>query len=65
MRPSLLIFSLGFYLLPAVAFIYYVLASPEMIAGEIEDPFGDYANDVPTNGIVVTIKQNVEALLSP
>ena len=61
--PFGFIFSLGFYVVPVVAFVYYVLASLEMIAEEIEDPFGDDANDIPTNTIVVTIKQNVEDLL--
>ena len=61
--PFGFIFSLGFYVVPVVAFVYYVLASLEMIAEEIEDPFGDDANDIPTNAIVVTIKQNVEDLL--
>ena len=58
--PFGFIFSLGFYVIPVVAFIYYVLASLDIIAEEIEDPFGDDANDIPTNSIVVKIKQNVE-----
>lgn len=31
-------FSLGYYVIPVVAFIFYVLASLELIAEEIEDP---------------------------
>lgn len=54
--PFGFIFSLGFYVIPVVAFIYYVLASLEMIAEEIEDPFGDEANDIPTNKISVEVK---------
>lgn len=62
--PFGFIFSLGFYIIPVVAFIYYVLASLELIAEEIEDPFGDDANDIPTNTIAVTIKENVEQLIT-
>ncbi|MDQ6761351.1 MAG: hypothetical protein M3015_01850 [Bacteroidota bacterium] len=61
--PFGFIFSLGFYVIPVVAFIFYVLASLEIIAEEIEDPFGDDANDIPTNNIVITIKHNVESII--
>ncbi|MEO6639495.1 MAG: bestrophin family ion channel [Ginsengibacter sp.] len=61
--PFGFIFSLGFYVVPVVAFTYYVLASLEMIAEEIEDPFGDDANDIPTNNIVIVIKHNAETIL--
>jgi putative membrane protein len=61
--PFGIIFSLGFYVVPVVAFIFYVLASLEIIAEEIEDPFGDDANDIPTNKIAVSIKQQIEDIL--
>jgi putative membrane protein len=61
--PFGIIFSLGFYVVPVVAFIFYVLASLEIIAEEIEDPFGDDANDIPTNKIAVIIKQQIEDIL--
>lgn len=61
--PFGIIFSLGFYVVPVVAFIFYVLASLEIIAEEIEDPFGDDANDIPTNKMAVNIKQQIEDLL--
>jgi putative membrane protein len=57
------IFSLGFYVIPVVSFIFYVLASLEIIAEEIEDPFGDDANDIPTNKLAVNIKKEVEEIL--
>ena len=41
-------FSLGYYVVPVIVFIFYVLASLELIAEEIEDPFGDDENDLPT-----------------
>jgi ion channel-forming bestrophin family protein len=55
--------SLGYLVIPVVTIIFYVLVSLELIAEEIEDPFGGDANDVPTDKIVQTIQNNVAALL--
>ncbi len=57
------VFSLGYYVIPVVVFIFYVLASLELIAEEIEDPFGGDANDLPTKKIAANIKKHVEELL--
>jgi putative membrane protein len=57
------VFSLGYYVIPVVVFIFYVLASLELIAEEIEDPFGVDANDLPTKKIAENIKKHVEELL--
>ncbi|HOY49605.1 MAG TPA: bestrophin family ion channel [Flavobacteriales bacterium] len=57
------VFSLGYWVMPVVAIIFYVLASLELIAEEIEDPFGKDANDLPTDEIAKTIRQSVEDLL--
>ena len=56
-------FSLGYYVVPVVVFIFYVLASLELIAEEIEDPFGDDQNDLPTRKIAENIKKHVEELI--
>ncbi|MGL2966757.1 bestrophin family protein [Flavobacterium sp. XGLA_31] len=56
-------FSLGYYVIPVVVFIFYVLASLELIAEEIEDPFGGDANDLPTAKIASNIKKHVEEIL--
>jgi putative membrane protein len=56
-------FSLGFYVIPVVVFIFYVLASLELIAEEIEDPFGNDVNDLPMQKIAENIKKHVEELL--
>ena len=56
-------FSLGYYVAPVVVFIFYVLASLELIAEEIEDPFGDDENDLPTRKISENIKKHVEELI--
>lgn len=58
------VFSLGYYVIPVVAFIFYVLASLEIIAEEIEDPFGNDENDVPTEKIAQNIRKNVWDILS-
>lgn len=56
-------FSLGYYVAPVVVFIFYVLASLELISEEIEDPFGSDENDLPTKKIAENIKKHVEELL--
>ena len=56
-------FSLGHYVAPVVVFIFYVLASLELIAEEIEDPFGSDVNGLPTKKISENIKKHVEELL--
>ncbi len=55
--------SLGYYVVPVVIFIFYVLASLELIAEEIEDPFGGDSNDLPTRKMSENIKKHVEELL--
>ena len=56
-------FSLGYYVVPVVVFIFYVLASLELIAEEIEDPFGTDENDLPTHKIAENIKKHIEELI--
>ncbi len=56
-------FNLGYYVIPVVVFIFYVLASLELIAEEIEDPFGSDANDLPTSKIASNIKKHIEEIL--
>ena len=57
--PFGFVFQLGFYVVPVVAFIFYVLASLELIAEEIEDPFGGDSNDVPTDLLAQNIHRTV------
>ena len=56
-------FNLGYYVAPVVVFIFYVLASLELIAEEIEDPFGEDENDLPTLKISDNIRRHVEELI--
>jgi putative membrane protein len=45
--------------------IFYLLVSTELIAEEIEDPFGNDENDLPTDLLCGKIKRNVEEVLMP
>ncbi len=61
--PFSLVMHVGYYAIPIVVFIFYVLASLEMIAEEIEDPFGNDDNDLPTQKIAENIKKHIAELL--
>lgn len=54
---------MGYFVALVVAFVFYVLASLELIAEEIEDPFGKDPNDLPMEKIAVNIKKHVGELL--
>lgn len=62
--PIGLVFSLGYLAIPVVVFVFYVLGSLELIAEEIEEPFGKDANDLPMQRLSETIKRNVEEILA-
>ncbi|MEN9732713.1 MAG: hypothetical protein RLZ45_708 [Verrucomicrobiota bacterium] len=53
----------GYWAVPIVAFVFYAFASIEVIAEEIEDPFGTDANDLPLDTICDTIRSNLEEIL--
>ncbi|TCZ70193.1 bestrophin family protein [Flaviaesturariibacter aridisoli] len=56
-------FTLSYYTVPVTLFIFYVLASLELIAEEIEDPFGHDTNDLPMQKMADNIRGNVEGIL--
>lgn len=56
-------YTLGYWIVPVVGFFFYVLASLELIAEEIEDPFGTDANDLPVDEISRGIRNSVKDLL--
>ena len=58
------VFSLGYFVIPIVPFILYVLASLELIAEEIENPFGKDANDLPVDEICNNIEKHVGEILT-
>lgn len=57
------VFSLHYLIIPFVVFVFYVLASLEVIAEEIEDPFGEDSNDLPVDRICAGIKKSALAIL--
>lgn len=50
----------GYWSALIATFIFYVLVSMEVLAEEIEDPFGTDDNDLPTEQLCERIKANVE-----
>jgi putative membrane protein len=52
-----------YFAIPAVILISYILLSVELIAEEIEDPFGTDANDLPTDDISKNIRANIKEIL--
>jgi putative membrane protein len=55
---------MSFYIIPVTVFILYVLSSIELIAEEIEDPFSDSPNDLPTFKFVKGIAMGAKNMLS-
>jgi ion channel-forming bestrophin family protein len=53
----------GYFTAVIVVIITFVLLSIELIAEEIEDPFGRDMNDLPTDELAARIKENVEEIL--
>jgi putative membrane protein len=49
--------------IPTVLLITFILLSIELIAEEIEDPFGRDVNDLPTDDLADKIKDNVREIL--
>lgn len=61
--PLGVVFALGYITIPVTMFIFYVLASLELIAEEIEDPFGRDNNDLPMDRLAATITRNAKEIL--
>ena len=57
------VFTLGYITIPVVVFVFYVLASLEIIAEEIENPFGVDPNDLPVTQICKNIQKHVSELI--
>jgi putative membrane protein len=53
----------GYWTIAIVTLLLYVLMSIELLAEEIEDPFGSDINDLPTNELSVKIEQNVRSIM--
>lgn len=61
--PLAFVPALGYYAAFIATFVFYVLVSLEILAEEIEDPFGTDANDLDTDKIAANIQRNVFELL--
>lgn len=57
-------FSLGYFTIPVTTFIFYVMASLELIAEEIEDPFGGDSNDLPMKEMSENIRKRVSEIFA-
>jgi ion channel-forming bestrophin family protein len=53
----------GYFTIPTVLLVSFVLLSVELIAEEIEDPFGKDINDLPTDELAEKIRDNVKEIL--
>lgn len=53
--PFGLFHDLGMWAIPMVMLIYYIIAGVEIISNEIENPFADDPNDLPTHDLFVSI----------
>lgn len=62
--PLAFVGDFGYWSILVTVFTFYTLASLELIAETIEDPFGIDADDLPTDQLAETIKRNVESLKS-
>ena len=61
--PLAFVSSFGYYSPLIATFVFYVLVSMEILAEEIEDPFGRDENDLPTDELCHKIKANVTEIL--
>ncbi|MBN9293373.1 MAG: hypothetical protein J0G96_05280 [Flavobacteriia bacterium] len=62
--PFAFVPSMGYYACFVSIFVFYVLVSIEVLAEEIEDPFGEDDNDLPTDSISEGIGKSVDEYLS-
>jgi putative membrane protein len=56
-------FDLKYFIIPIIGFVLFVFASIELLAEEIEDPFGHDANDLPLDNICENIQKHVGEIL--
>lgn len=62
--PFGLSFTLGYWSIPIVALVFYVMLGMELVAEEIEDPFSGDENDIPMDKIAENIKKHVAEILT-
>jgi ion channel-forming bestrophin family protein len=62
--PLAFIPSFGYYSIIIAMFLFYILVSMEVLAEEIEEPFGADANDLPTDTLCEKIRDNVHEIMA-
>ncbi len=63
--PLAFVSSFGYWSILLTTFVFYVLVSMEVLAEEIEDPFGTDENDLSTDELAKKIQTNVDEILAP
>jgi putative membrane protein len=61
--PLAFVASFGYWSVLITTFVFYILVSMEILAEEIEEPFGKDDNDLPTDDLCEKIKANVNEIL--
>jgi putative membrane protein len=61
--PWSLAVTLNYWNIPVLLFVMYALSSLEVIAEEIEEPFGNDPNDLPTGRMAERIRADVHSIL--
>jgi len=61
--PFVILPSFGFWGLPVLMLILFAFLGLDLMAAEIQDPFGKDCNDLPTSNIAHTIRKNVFEIL--
>jgi putative membrane protein len=64
LMPFAYVVSLGYAIIPVTVFTFYVLTSIELIADEIENPFGSDANDLPLDELCKNINRTCNEIFS-
>lgn len=62
--PVSFLWDVRYWTIPIVMLAFYFLVSIELIAEEIEDPFGTDINDLPLNELCLKIKININEIFS-
>lgn len=62
--PFSLVDDIGWFCVPLVILLYYILMSIVITSEEIEEPFGYDLNDLPMDKIALNIKNNIEEIIT-
>ena len=62
--PFAYVVSLSYVVIPITVFVFYILVSIEIIAEEIENPFGIDENDLPLEDMCKKIHRSTQEIFS-